>query len=282
MMLDYGFPIGGVLGIIIFNKAISGKIPKNYKKNLILKTILDMLVISISAQLVIIPIMVVNFNRISILFWLSNVIASPLVAICIIGGFMLVLLSLILLPLAEFLGVGVKLLLNILIAITEQIANIPFANISVKTPSSIFICMYYLVLFLHIRKNAEKGRLEIQIINKVKNNLKYIITIILIISIILYGIKIANPSTYIYFIDVGQGDSTLIVTKYGKRILIDGGGSDSNYDVGKNVLIPYLLNRRIKTIDYAMISHFDSDHCLRSDFSYGKFESEKCYNIKAN
>lgn len=282
MMLDYGFPIGGVLGIIIFNKAISGKIPKNYKKNLILKTILDMLVISISAQLVIIPIMVVNFNRISILFWLSNVIASPLVAICIIGGFMLILLSLILLPLAEFFGVGVKLLLNILIAITEQIANIPFANISVKTPSSIFICMYYLVLFLHIRKNAEKGRLEIQIINKVKNNLKYIITIILIISIILYGIKIANPSTYIYFIDVGQGDSTLIVTKYGKRILIDGGGSDSNYDVGKNVLIPYLLNRRIKTIDYAMISHFDSDHCLRSDFCYGKFESEKCYNIKAN
>ena len=131
MMLDYGFPIGGVLGIIIFNKAISGKIPKNYKKNLILKTILDMLVISISAQLVIIPIMVVNFNRISILFWLSNVIASPLVAICIIGGFMLVLLSLILLPLAEFLGVGVKLLLNILIAITEQIANIPFANIKI-------------------------------------------------------------------------------------------------------------------------------------------------------
>lgn len=282
MMLDYGFPIGGVLGIIIFNKAISGKISKNYKKNKILKTILDMLVISISAQLVIIPIMVVNFNRISILFWLSNVIASPLVAICIIGGFMLVLLSLILLPLAEFFGVGVKLLLNILIAITEQIANIPFANISVKTPSTIFICMYYLVLFLHIRKNAKKGRLEIQIINKVKNNLKYIITIILIISIILYGIKIANPSTYIYFIDVGQGDSTLIVTKYGKRILIDGGGSDSNYDVGKNVLIPYLLNRRIKTIDYAMISHFDSDHCLRSDFSYGKFESEKCYNIKAN
>lgn len=282
MMLDYGFPIGGVLGIIIFNKAISGKIPKNHKKNKILKTILDILVITISAQLVIIPIMVVNFNRISILFWLSNVISSPLVAICIIGGFMLVLLSLILLPLAEFFGVGVKLLLNILIAITEQIANIPFANISVKTPSSIFICMYYLVLFLHIRKNAEKGRVEIQIINKVKNNLKYIIIIILIISIILYGIKIANPSTYIYFIDVGQGDSTLIVTKYGKRILIDGGGSDSNYDVGKNVLIPYLLNRRIKTIDYAMISHFDSDHCLRSDFCYGKFESEKCYNIKAN
>lgn len=282
MMLDYGFLIGGVIGIVIFNKVISCKIPKKYKKNKILKTILDMLVITISAQLVIIPIMAFNFNRISIMFWISNVIASPFVAICIIGGFVLVLFSLILLPLAEIFGVGLKLLLNILISITEQIANIPFANISVKTPSFIFIFMYYVVLFLHIRKNEPKRRLEKLIINKIKNNLKYIITIILIISIILYGIKIANPSTYIYFIDVGQGDSTLIVTKFGKKILIDGGGSDSNYDVGKNVLIPYLLDRRINTIDYAMISHFDSDHCLRSAFCYGKFESEKCYNIKAN
>lgn len=282
MMLDYGFLIGGVLGIVIFNKAISSKIPKKYKKNKILKTILDMLVITISAQLVIIPIMAVNFNRISILFWLSNVIASPFVAICIIGGFVLVILSLILLPLAEIFGVGVKLLLNILIFITEQIANIPFANISVKTPSFIFIFLYYFVIFLHIRKNETKRRMERMIINKIKNNIKYIIVVILIISIILYGIKIANPSTYIYFIDVGQGDSTLIVTNFGKRILIDGGGIDSNYDVGKNVLIPYLLDRRINTIDYAMISHFDSDHCLRSAFCYGKFESEKRYNIKTN
>lgn len=282
MMLVYGFHIGGVLGIVIFNKVIKRKIPEKYKKNKILKTILDMLVITISAQLVIIPIMVVNFNKISVIFWLSNVIASPFVAICIIGGFVLVLLSLIPLPLAELLGVGVKLLLNILIAITEQIANIPFANLSVKTPSFIFIFIYYSVIFLHIRKSENKGRLEKLIVNKIKSNLKYIITIILIISIIVYGIRITNPSTYIYFIDVGQGDSTLIVTRSGKTILIDGGGSDSNYDIGKNVLIPYLLDRRIKTIDYAMISHFDSDHCLRSDFCYGKFEGEKCYNIKTN
>ena len=63
MMLDYGFPIGGVLGIIIFNKAISGKIPKNHKKNKILKTILDILVITIFAQL-----SHLKLNEINILF----------------------------------------------------------------------------------------------------------------------------------------------------------------------------------------------------------------------
>ena len=60
-------------------------------------------------------------------------------------------------------------------------------------------------------------------------------------------------------IDVGQGDSTLIVTPKNKKILIDGGGNE-NYDIGANVLIPYLLNKKIKQIDYLMISHFDTDH----------------------
>ena len=31
--------------------------------------------------------------------------------------------------------------------------------------------------------------------------------------------------------------------------------------MGKNVVVPYLLDRGIKTLDYVLISHFDSDHC---------------------
>lgn len=65
----------------------------------------------------------------------------------------------------------------------------------------------------------------------------------------------------INFIDVGQGDSTLIRYK-SKIMIIDTGGSmDSSYDVGKSVLHRYLLNQGVKIIDYMMISHFDADHC---------------------
>lgn len=65
----------------------------------------------------------------------------------------------------------------------------------------------------------------------------------------------------IYFIDVGQGDSTLIVTPRNKTILIDGGGSTSSeFDVGEKTLLPYLLDRGITKLDYIMISHFDQDH----------------------
>lgn len=38
-----------------------------------------------------------------------------------------------------------------------------------------------------------------------------------------------------------------------------GGGSES-YDVGEQILLPYLLDRRIDKIDYIICSHFDTDH----------------------
>jgi len=56
----------------------------------------------------------------------------------------------------------------------------------------------------------------------------------------------------------------LIITKNNKKILVDGGGEEGEgtYSVGENVLLPYLLDRRIKSLDYIIISHMDSDHCL--------------------
>ena len=67
---------------------------------------------------------------------------------------------------------------------------------------------------------------------------------------------------YIHFVDVGQGDCTFIQTRNNKKILIDGGGNEIGEDyVGENIVLPYLLNRRSKVIDYIFISHFDSDHC---------------------
>ena len=61
-----------------------------------------------------------------------------------------------------------------------------------------------------------------------------------------------------------NGDSTLILTPRNQTILIDGGGS-TNYDVGKRILLPYLLDRKIRIIDFVIISHFDDDH-VRTDY----------------
>jgi competence protein ComEC len=56
-----------------------------------------------------------------------------------------------------------------------------------------------------------------------------------------------------------SGDCSLIITQTQKTILIDG-GNNSDYDYGENVVMPYLLKHGIYSIDYVIISHFDSDH----------------------
>ena len=97
---------------------------------------------------------------------------------------------------------------------------------------------------------------------------KKIILLILVISIcITIFYKNIPKDLCINFIDVGQGDATLITTQYNKTILIDGGGSEfgSTFDVGEKTLLPYLLKKKINKLDYVIISHFDSDH-VRTEF----------------
>ncbi|MBQ8343234.1 MAG: MBL fold metallo-hydrolase [Clostridia bacterium] len=62
----------------------------------------------------------------------------------------------------------------------------------------------------------------------------------------------------IHFIDVGQGDSTLIELPDGKIMLIDGGNSAKPT---KKKVLRYLNALKIDTIDYLVVTHADVDHC---------------------
>ena len=54
----------------------------------------------------------------------------------------------------------------------------------------------------------------------------------------------------------------MIISPFNKKILIDAGEGETQniYDYGKNVVLPYLLDKKISNLDYVIISHFDSDH----------------------
>jgi len=58
-----------------------------------------------------------------------------------------------------------------------------------------------------------------------------------------------------HFIDVGQGDSTLIITPEGRTMLIDGGNNGKGNDI-----VSYLRNVGVNQIDFMVASHPDADH----------------------
>jgi len=65
-------------------------------------------------------------------------------------------------------------------------------------------------------------------------------------------------------IDVGQGDSILLVTPEGRALLIDAGGlpqwMHSDFDLGEQVVSSYLWNRGIDHLDVVVITHPHADH----------------------
>jgi competence protein ComEC len=68
-------------------------------------------------------------------------------------------------------------------------------------------------------------------------------------------------------IDVGQGDSLLLITPDGKTLLVDGGGfgggplqAAQDFDIGEEVVSPALWARGIRHLDAIALSHAHSDH----------------------
>lgn len=65
-------------------------------------------------------------------------------------------------------------------------------------------------------------------------------------------------------IDVGQGDSILLVSPQGRTLLIDAGGlpswMHSDLDIGEDVVSPYLWSRGISRLDMVAITHAHADH----------------------
>ena len=79
-------------------------------------------------------------------------------------------------------------------------------------------------------------------------------------------------STRITFLDVGQGDCALVELPSGKDILIDAGGTrDNRFDMGRRVVAPYLWDRNISRLDLVILSHPHPDHMNGLFFLVKKF-----------
>ena len=86
----------------------------------------------------------------------------------------------------------------------------------------------------------------------------------------------------VYFIDVGQGDATLIKFPDGKNMLVDGGRNDKETE---EKLDEYLTeNGKKLTIDYCVATHSDADHVGSLDYVYKNYKVLNSFRpyIRAN
>ena len=284
----------GTIGIVLFYKTIF-KILKNikiknrkykYKINkkliLIIGKIKEILAVTISASIAVFPVMLLYFNLFGIYFLITNLLASIIIGPITIFGTVILIISFIYMPLAKILGGALEVFIDFLIYISN-FSKLPLAKIYVITPKVFQIVAFYIICIIlnYVYKIYNDKNLNItqirfknlialykykikELYNKKIKKYKFkILSVFLVIIIIsnVFNSLFLSRNLKIYFVDVGQGDCTFIVTPRNKTILIDGGGSTSStFDVGENTLIPYILDRGYRKIDLVFISHFDYDH----------------------
>lgn len=227
--------------LIYFSKLITKYKSKMYK----------LFIVSFIAFLSSFPISINNFFQLNLLSIFINIIFVPIFSIIV---FPFTLITFIL----PFLNPILKLIILAFESLSLIISKVEILTFSLQKVNFIFILIYYLI----------STYILIGLYNK-----KYKRIFILILIIIFhYNINYFNNNLEITYIDVGQGDSSLIMFPNNKgNILIDTGGKENyykedwseknkKYSIGKDTICPYLKSKGVKKLYYLILTHGDYDH----------------------
>ena len=239
---NLGFQLSYLISfyLIIFAHIINKH--KNYFKKLFITSLISFLVSF--------PIIISNYYQVNLLSIIINLLFVPIISYIVLP---LAFITLIL-PTDSLL----ILTMDILEGISLSLTNINYLLLELPKPSIYLIIIYYAIITLLL-------------INK-----KYFIS--LLTTIFIHKISINfNPNMEILFFDVSQGDSILLHYPHNKyNILIDTGGN-YNYEISKNIIIPYLKSKGISKIDYLILTHGDYDHIGSSLYLADHFKINKVF-----
>ena len=201
--------------------------------------------VSISAQLMTAPLILHFFYQLPIYSVFINMIILPLSSALMLTSLIAGLSGLISHNLAILIVGGANYILKFYQWVCTWGKNLPGNTLTVGIPNKINVVLYIILILMFIclvEKYCKKRTL-----------------LILPLAIIILIFPRRYNGLEITMIDVGQGDGIYIRNATGTSYLIDGGSSDVK-NVGKYRIEPFLLSKGIDNIDYAIITHGDSDH----------------------
>ena len=215
--------------------------------------------VTISSQVGMLPFLAWYFHNLPLGSILANLIVVPIIELVIILGLAASVAALVLNGLAHVLLVVCSLIIGVAVTINKVIAAIPGLQWYLPPFSSVTGILYYLLLAW--------------VYGYLPRVLPFttVVTcwpwrtaaVIVIIGMVVGGWALLPRPVAVHFIDVGQGDATLVITPHGRAVLIDTGGTvgDSNrFDIGERVVVPYLKHQGITALDFLILTHGHQDH----------------------
>ena len=260
--LEAGFVLsfGATLGILLGVPRLVGPPRRQGSRltravRLTLVSIAALFAATICAEAALLPVGAVLFARVTFAGLLLNFIAIPLMTV--VQAASLVTLATAAVPRAADAAGYVSHIATVGLVESARLVDVlPWLSVDVLPPALWLVACYYAACLLLLC--ARRPRKAI------------LLALGLSIGLILLSPTFAHrgaplPSAHgllrVVFLDVGQGDATLVQLPSGRSLLVDAGGlPGSTFDPGERVVAPALRALGIRRLDHLVITHADPDH----------------------
>ncbi len=209
-----------------------------------LEKISTAMLITVAAVLGTAPFVILYFKQFPLISPLTNLLITPFICMIILPlgfftSFSALLFNMPSIPLKGLTNTVTHFSLSFI----KTFSGLPYANLRLHDPSFIIIMLYFLSLIFII-----KGRSKLRFL-----------PFIFVICIYVFNPHLSIDSKFsVTFLDVGQGESSILELPDKKIMLVDGGKDRT--DMGRRVVAPYLWSKGIKRIDFMVLSHPHPDH----------------------
>ena len=136
-----------------------------------------------------------------------------------------------------------------------MVEKLPFSVVICGRPSPGKLWLYYgfLCILLLVVEYSEKQK---HMCGTVRIYRCLVVGTVLLLALLLH---VPNDGFEIDYLDVGQGDGSMLRTEEGVVCFVDGGSTDVS-GVGIYRILPFLKSKGIRKVDYWILSHLDDDH----------------------
>ena len=213
---------------------------------------------TVCAEIALAPIGARLFGRVSFAGLLLNFLAIPLMALIQVSALVTVALAWISTPVALAAGWIVQAGTRMLLWSAQLVDVAPWLVLDVPPPATWLMACWYVAWAALLLVRAPVRRVAAGIVVAICG------------ALILTGlpatraVSVARPPvgcTRVIFLDVGQGDATLVQSSSGATVLVDAGGSPgSAFDVGRRVTLPAIWALGVSRLDALVLTHGDPDH----------------------